>query len=199
MSEQELNKNAAEALVNLAKALVDQSAAKMLVAPKENADGFWFGSGNLIEPEPGRFLLCGRYRNHGDSRTGTGAGARGLEFAIFEGSSPTGPFTKVRMFSKQDLSRPEAPVVSIEGGKLFFSPAGLEMIVSTEKGVDYPDALASFQKPGTGVWAIDRIAAADVSALDASTLSSAKSSTKLGSVTSSEPPGTKQPWLAGNP
>ena len=176
MSEQELNKNAAEALVNLAKALVDQSAAKMLVEPKENADGFWFGSGNLIEPEPGRFLLCGRYRNHGDSRTGTGAGARGLEFAIFEGSSPTGPFTKVRLFSKQDLSRPEAPVVSIEGGKLFLSPAGLEMIVSTEKGVDYPDALASFQKPGTGVWAIDRIAAADVRALDPSTLAEVQSS-----------------------
>ena len=84
MPEQELNTKARDALVSLAKALVDQDAASVLVEPQQNADGFWFGSGNLIEPEPGRYLLCGRYRNHGDSRTGTGAGARGLEFAIFE-------------------------------------------------------------------------------------------------------------------
>ena len=78
MPEQELNAKTKEALVSLAKALVDQDAAKVLVAPQQDADGFWFGSGNIIEPEPGRYLLCGRYRNHGDSRTGTGAGARGL-------------------------------------------------------------------------------------------------------------------------
>ena len=178
MPEQELHVKAKEALVNLAKALVDQEAAKVLVAPQQDADGFWFGSGNIIEPELGRFLLCGRYRNHGDSRTGTGAGARGLEFAIFEGSSPSGPFTKIRSFSKQDLSRSNAPVVSIEGGKLFPGPSGLEMIVSTEKGIDYPESLASFQKPGTGVWSIDRIAAADVESLDSTTMTEVQSSSQ---------------------
>lgn len=176
MPEQELNAKTKEALVSLAKALVDQDAAKVLVAPQQDADGFWFGSGNIIEPEPGRYLLCGRYRNHGDSRTGTGAGARGLEFAIFEGNSPSGPFTKIRSFSKQDLSRPEAPVVSIEGGKLFVRPAGLEMFVSTEKGTAYPESLASFQKPGTGVWSIDRIAAAGIEALDSTTMAEVQSS-----------------------
>ena len=122
MPEQELNTKARDALVSLAKALVDQDAASVLVEPQQNADGFWFGSGNLIEPEPGRYLLCGRYRNHGDSRTGTGAGARGLEFAIFEGTTPTGPFTKIRSFTKQDLSRPEAPVVFSKTLTLFASP-----------------------------------------------------------------------------
>ena len=45
MTEQELNTKAREALVSLAKALVDQDAASVLVEPQQNADGFWFGSG----------------------------------------------------------------------------------------------------------------------------------------------------------
>ena len=137
---------------------------------------FGLAPGNIIEPEPGRYLLCGRYRNHGDSRTGTGAGARRLEFAIFEGTTPTGPFTKIRSFTKQDLSRPEAPVVSIEGGKLFVGSSGVEMIISTEKGIACPEALGSFQKPGTGVWSIDRIGAASIEALDSATMTEVQSS-----------------------
>ncbi|MDP6794989.1 MAG: exo-alpha-sialidase [Verrucomicrobiota bacterium] len=176
MSEQELNAKGKEALLNLARELVDQDAASVLVEPQQNADGFWFGSGNIIEPEKGRYLLCGRYRNHGDSRTGIGAGARGLEFAVFEGASPTGPFRKIRSFSKRDLSQPDKPVVSIEGGKLFAGPGGLELFVSTEKGIGYPDALASFQKPGTGVWSIDRTSAPDAAGLDSSTLTQVLSS-----------------------
>ena len=121
-----MNPQDEQALINLAKAMVDQRAAKVLVPPQENADGFWFGSGNIIEPEPGRFLLCGRYRNHGDSRTGTAAGTRGLEFTIFEAASPQGPFKRIRSFTKQDLSRADAPVVSIEGGKVFAGPDGFE-------------------------------------------------------------------------
>ncbi|HAH98228.1 MAG TPA: hypothetical protein DCO70_02760 [Verrucomicrobiales bacterium] len=178
MPEQELNEKTKKVLVNLANAMVDQGAAKVLVEPQQNADGFWFGSGNIIESKPGRYLLCGRYRNHGDSRTGTDTGARGLEFALFEGSSPTGPFTKMRSFSKQDLSRSDAPVVSIEGGKLFAGPGGLEMIVSTEKGVAYPETLATFQKPGTGVWSIDRISADSIKSLDIATLTEVQSSSK---------------------
>ena len=165
-----------QALVSLAKALVDQEAAKMLVSPQKNDAGFWFGSGNIIEPEPGLFLLCGRYRNHGDSRTGTGAGARGLEFAIFEAASPEGPFNKIRSFTKQDLSREDAPVVSIEGGKLLAGPDGFEMFVSTEKGICYPDGLESFQKPGTGVWSIDCMKATDLAGLGFGSMLEAKSS-----------------------
>ena len=135
MSGKVLDAQHSQALVSLAKVLVDQEAAKLLVSPQKNDDGVWFGSGNIIEPEPGRFLLCGRYRNHGDSRTGTGAGARGLEFAILEAASPEGPFTKIRSFTKQDLSREDAPVVSIEGGKLLAGPNGFEMYVSMEKGI----------------------------------------------------------------
>ena len=176
MSGKSLNPEDEQALINLAKAMVDQRAAKVLVPPQENADGFWFGSGNLIEPEPGRFLLCGRYRNHGDSRTGTAAGTRGLEFAIFEATSSEGPFTKIRSFTKQDLSQADAPVVSIEGGKLFAGPGGLELFVSTEKGINYPNGLESFQKPGTGVWSIDRMSAADVDGLYPATLTEAQSS-----------------------
>ena len=146
MSGKVLDVQDSQALVSLAKALVDQEAAKLLVSPQKNDDGFWFGSGNIIEPEPGRFLLCGRYRNHGDSRTGTGAGARGREFAILEAASPEGPFNKIRSFTKQDLSREDAPVVSIEGGKLLAGPDGFEMFVSMEKGICYPDVLESFQK-----------------------------------------------------
>jgi len=178
MSVKILNPKDEQALVNLAKAMVDQQAAKLLVPPQENADGFWFGSGNIIEPEPGRFLLCGRYRNHGDSRTGTAAGTRGLEFTIFEATSPQGPFKRIRSFTKQDLSRVDAPVVSIEGGKLFAGPRDLELFVSTEKGVGYPEKLASFQKPGTGVWSIDRMSAADVDGLDPATLTEAQSSSE---------------------
>lgn len=172
----DLNSKVKNALVKLAETLVDQAKAKVLVEPQQNADGFWFGSGNIIETEPGSYLLCGRYRNHGDSRTGTGLGTRGLEFSVFKGTSPVGPFSKIRSFSKQDLSKPEAPVVSIEGGKLFLGSKGLEMIISTEKAVEYPKGLADFQKPGTGVWSIDRIAAETVKELDSSTLEEIQSS-----------------------
>ena len=101
MPEQDLNTKARDALVSLAK-LVDQDAASVLVEPQQNADGFWFGSGNLIEPEPGRYLLCGRYRNRWRLRTEPGQGAM-AGFAIFRGTTPTGPFTKIRSFTKQDL------------------------------------------------------------------------------------------------
>ena len=67
-------------------------------------------------------------------------------------------------------------MVSIEGGKLFVGPSGVEMIVSTEKGIAYPEALGSFQKPGTGVWSIDRIGAASIESLDSATMIEVQSS-----------------------
>ena len=172
----ELDLKVKNALVKLARALVDQDKAKVLVKPQKNSEGFWFGSGNIIEIEPSNYLLCGRYRNHGDSRTGTSSGTRGLEFSIFQGVSPTGPFIKIRSFSKEDLSRPESNVVSIEGGKLFLGANGLEMIVSTEKALKYPKLLSDFQKPGTGVWSIDLISGETVDELNVSKMEEIQSS-----------------------
>ena len=143
--------------------LIDQREARVLVPALGNESGFWFGGGNLVQESDGNILACGRFRNPGDARTGTGAGARGLEFAIFRGSSPDSAFAKVLSFTKSDLSVNEE-VVSIEGASLLASeraPSGWELFVSTEKRMSYPKPLINFQKPGTGVWTIDRIHGAD--------------------------------------
>jgi hypothetical protein len=58
---------------------VDQQKARIAVPPQQKSTGFWFGGGNMVEDADGRFYLVGRYRNFGDSRTGLGAGERGLE------------------------------------------------------------------------------------------------------------------------
>jgi hypothetical protein len=57
-------------------------------------------------------------------------------------------------------------VLSIEGSALHWTPDGVELFVSTEKdGIGYPPGFESFLKPGTGVWSIDRLSAANVAAL----------------------------------
>ena len=68
--------------------LIDQRNARILVPALGNESGFWFGGGNLLQEPDGTILACGRFRNPGDARTGTGSGERGLEFAIFSGASP---------------------------------------------------------------------------------------------------------------
>jgi len=178
-------------LRDLALRLLDQHAAQILVPAQREGSGHWFGGGNLLQEPSGTLLFCGRYRNAGDARTGTGEGTRGLEFAIFRGASLAGPFEKIQSFSKADLSTEEAPVVSIEGGCLL--PAaegeGWELFVSTEKKTPYPKNLIHFQKPGTGVWAIDRLvtSSADPSMLDKSTLSTVVSSDEGGSLHVKDP------------
>ena len=146
--------------------LLDQRAARVIVPPQGEGSGYWFGGGNLLQEPGGDLLLCGRYRNPGDARTGVGSGERGLEFAVFRASDPGGEFEKIVSFSKTDLSSEDAPVVSIEGGCLLPAPlrngaesGALELYVSTEKGVPYPKSLIHFQKPGAGVWSIDRLTA----------------------------------------
>ena len=144
-------------LLELGRRLVDQHAARTLIAPLGNSFGFWFGGGNICLQDNGNILITGRFRNEGDARTGTGAGARGLECAVFSAESPTDDFQKVLSFSKQDLSHTEE-VVSIEGVSLIpdsTSDTGFEFIISTEKKSAYPKNLINFQKPGTGVWSID--------------------------------------------
>jgi len=148
-----------EKLTALASALVDQGAARLLIEPLQRGTGYWFGGGNVIEDRDGSILICGRYRNYGDSRTGIHSGDRGLEAAIFRAPTIEGPFEKVASFSKKDLSYPDREVVSIEGVALHLTEDGIEFFVSTEKDVPYPAHLSTFLKPGAGVWSIDRLSA----------------------------------------
>lgn len=144
-------------LRELASALVDQQRARVLVEPQDRSTGFWFGGGNIVVDADGSILICGRYRNYGDSRTGVGAGERGLELAVFRGSSPDSEFEKILSFTKNDLACNGVGVVSIEGVALHRTNDGIELFISTEKDTTYPDRISGFQKAGTGVWSIDRI------------------------------------------
>jgi hypothetical protein len=155
---QKLQQKSIEKLKNLGIRLIDQRECVPLVRPLGNGEGFWFGGGNLVQEASGRLLVSGRFRNHGDSRTGTGAGERGLEFAVFELDLESGETQKVFSLNKADISH-GADVVSIEGGCLLPASTGngLELFISTEKKIAYPKELINFQKPGTGVWSIDRL------------------------------------------
>jgi hypothetical protein len=145
----------------LARTLIDQNKARIIVPPNQAASGFWFGSGNMIEAEDGTLYIVGRYRNFGDSRTGIGAGERGLELAIFKSEDRGESFEKILSFSKSELNMPGRRVLSIEGSALRWIEGGVELIVSTEKdGIGYPESFEDHLKPGTGVWTIERLAAA---------------------------------------
>lgn len=158
-------------MLRLLERLIDQSKATVIVPPHAPASGYWFGGGKLLKDAVGTIWLCGRYRNAGDSRSGLGAGERGMECAIFQSRDHGRTFTKVIGMTKHDLSRDGREVISIEGCALNFSPDGsVELFVSSEKRVDYPSALKDFQKPGTGIWTIDRITGSAPDQLDLSTL-----------------------------
>jgi hypothetical protein len=149
-----------EKLHQLSHALIDQEAARIIVRPQQDSSGFWFGGGSLQEGADGTLYLSGRYRNYGDSRTGLGAGERGLELAIFSSQDRGQSFQKVISFSKTDLSLPGIPVLSIEGSALRLSDKGVELFVSSEKGdLDPPTGFESYLKPGTGIWTIDHLQA----------------------------------------
>ncbi|MBX2999012.1 MAG: hypothetical protein KF893_10930 [Caldilineaceae bacterium] len=155
-----------EKLLEFCRALVDQEHAHILIPPQQPASGFWFGGGNVVEAPDGTFYLTGRYRNAGDSRTGLGAGERGLELAIFASTDRGQSFNKILSFSKADLSYPGGEVLSIEGSALNITADGVELYVSSEKAdVYYPPDLAEFQKTGTGVWTIDVVAAPTIADL----------------------------------
>lgn len=153
-------------LVHFGQALIDQEAARVIVPPQANAEGFWFGGGNVVEAPNGDFYLIGRYRNAGDSRLGLGAGERGLELAIFRSADRGRDFEKVLSFAKADLDVDERTVLSIEGSALRFGDSGVELFVSTEKAnIGYPPGLEEFLKPNTGVWTIELIQAPTIDAL----------------------------------
>ena len=90
-----------EKLTLFAQAIVNQQKAQIIVKAMNNSTGFWFGGGNVVKnPADSSYLLTGRYRNYGDSRTGLAAGQRGLELAIFQSEKATGPYEKIKSFSK---------------------------------------------------------------------------------------------------
>jgi hypothetical protein len=148
------------ALAALLRELVDQERASVVVPPHAAADGFWFGGGNAVDDEAGTVWLVGRYRDGGDSRTGLAAGARGLELALWRSGDGGRSFARAASWSKADLSS-LGRVTSIEGASLLRRRDGSwELIVSLEKDVPYPRQVAALQKPGTGVWSIDRLSGA---------------------------------------
>ena len=156
-------------LLDLGTALVDQQRARTIVAPQQNASGFWFGGGNMVLDSDRSLLLVGRYRNAGDSRLGVGAGERGLELALFRATAVDQPFSKIASFTKADLRVGDREVLSIEGAALRLTRDGAaELFVSTEKaGIDYPQGFESFLKPGAGVWTIERIRSESIDGLAA--------------------------------
>lgn len=168
---QQLSTTHQQRLLNLLAALIDQQRARPLIPPYAAQPGFWFGGGNLASDTDGTIWLTGRYRNFGDSRTGLQAGERGLECAIFRSDDQGASFAKVRSFSKADLSQSGKTVVSIEGTALYHRPDGRwEYYVSAEKDEPYPLPWESYQKPGTGVWSIDRMVADTPTDFDAAAL-----------------------------
>lgn len=83
-----------------------------------------------------------------------------------------GPYEKVRSFSKADLTCNGEEVVSIEGAALARTELGLELFVSTEKAIAYPERLREFKKPGAGVWTIDHMTGESVEGLNLASLRS---------------------------
>jgi len=155
-------------LTSLLETLIDQRAARVLVAPYDNAPGYWFGGGNMARGPGGTLWLVGRYRNAGDSTTGLEAGARGLELALFASEDGGDSFAKTKSWTKAELSCGGAKVLSIEGSALHFTEGGdCELYLSSEKEAAYPEDVAQFQKPGTGIWSIDVITSSAEEDLDA--------------------------------
>ena len=152
-----------EKLIRLARRLVNPEQARILIEPYGRGMGYWFGGGNLVEGPGGDIYLVGRYRNPGDSTTGLSKGERGHELAIFRSSDGGQAFGKILSFSKKDLGFYDYDVLSIEGAALNLVEEGVELFISSEKAnVFYPKPFEDYQKPGTGVWTIDRIAASEI-------------------------------------
>lgn len=164
-------------LIALALALIDQRQAAVVVEPYERDNGFWFGGGNVIRDRDGSILVVGRYRNRGDSRTGLRLGERGLECAIWRSPDGLRDYRLVKKWNKADLTCEGREVISIEGTVLHLIPGGVELFVSSEKEMDYPAPYRDAQKPGTGIWSIDRMTGDSVETLDVSTLHNVLSST----------------------
>lgn len=154
-----------ESVRALAHALVDQEKARIIVPAERPEAGYWFGGGNVTPGPDGALYVAGRYRSRGDSRTGLGEGERGKELAVFRSNDGGESFVKILSFSKARLESATGPVLSIEGSHLLVHDRGITLYLSTEKDRPYPEELAGYRKPGTGVWSIDRMDAPTLEAL----------------------------------
>lgn len=158
-------------LFELGRELINQESAKVIVEPQNRSTGYWFGGGNMIQAANGDLLIIGRYRNHGDSRTGVGAGDRGLELAIFRSIDDGTTWEKALSFDKPSLNVGDREVLSIEGSAIWWTDRGFEIFVSTEKkNIEYPPGLDSYLKPGTGVWTIEHAVANDLESIASANL-----------------------------
>jgi hypothetical protein len=145
-------------LKKLLSKLINQQEAEIIIPAEKPEPGFWFGGGKLAKDQNGTIWLSGRYRNAGDSRTGLEAGVRGAECAIFRSDDGGRHFEKVRSWMKMELSLANQEVISIEGTALHkMADGGWELFFSTERTAKYPEEVGDYQKPGTGVWRIDRM------------------------------------------
>ena len=154
-------------LLRFGQALIDQERSRVIIPPNQPKSGFWFGGGNMVVAPDGTLYVTGRYRNAGDSRMGLGMGERGLELAIYRSTDRGETFDKVLSLGKGDLGLPGKPALSIEGSALCIAGGRVELCVSSEKANSpYPQGLEDYQKPGTGVWTIDRLTAATVEELE---------------------------------
>lgn len=161
-----MTRNDEEKMISFVTALIDQEKARTIVPPMKDSDGFWFGGASIIKGDDDGLYISGRYRNYGDSREGLAKGDRGLELAIFKSVDRGASFNKVLSFSKEQLSQKEK-VYSIEGTALNLTENGeIELYISTEKAINYPEEVKDFLKPGTGVWSIDYIKADSIENLD---------------------------------
>jgi hypothetical protein len=154
-------------LLALARALIDQEGARLVIPPEKPAQGYWFGGGNLAVAPDGALWLCGRYRNAGDSRTGLDLGDRGRELALFRSEDGGASWRKRLSLGKADLAPSGREVLSIEGSALRFVNEEVELFVSSEKRIAYPESVSDYLKPGTGVWTIERLLAPSVEELAA--------------------------------
>ncbi len=182
-----------ESLRDFAHRLVDPDSARVAIAPERPEQGYWFGGGNMALGPDGRLYLTGRYRNAGDSRTGLDLGDRGKELAIFSSADRGASWVKILSLGKASVAPDGREALSIEGSALRFSRSGVELYVSSEKRLPYPAPVESYEKPGTGVWTIERMSAPTVEEL-----ASARPSTIL----ASGDPATlqvKDPFLAERP
>jgi hypothetical protein len=107
----------------------------------------------------GYLYLIGRFRSAGDSRTGLDLGDRGKELAVFSSADGAKAWTKVLAFDKGAVAPAGVEALSIEGSAIRYTPAGVELYVSSEKRVPYPERVAAYEKLGTGVWSIERLVA----------------------------------------
>lgn len=145
--------------------LVDPAHARIAIPPERAGKGYWFGGGNMAVGPYGLLYLTGRYRNAGDSRTGLDLGDRGKELAVFRSADHGNSWTKVLAFDKQAVAPAGVETLSIEGSAIRFTGTGVELYVSSEKRVPYPERVAAYEKPGTGVWSIERLVAPTIDGL----------------------------------